>query len=182
MKKRKIIFVGGVHGVGKTTFCKAMASRFGIGHFSASDLIAIERQEEHRLDKQVENISKNQDVLVKAINKHFKNNDWNLLDGHFCLLSKDRQITKIQITTYEDINPGAIIILYEKPENIASRLRQRDNIKHNLSLLQSFQEQELSYAKYVSNKLDIPCLVHNVGSSEEKTLSFVNHLIIKGVS
>ena len=46
MMKRQIIFVSGVHGVGKTTLCKKIASRYKIEHFSASNLIAKEKAEE----------------------------------------------------------------------------------------------------------------------------------------
>lgn len=87
MMKRQIIFVSGVHGVGKTTLCKKIASRYKIEHFSASNLIAKEKAEEHLQNKQVENITGNQDFLVTAINKYFKNETWYLLDGHFCLLN-----------------------------------------------------------------------------------------------
>jgi adenylate kinase len=67
MMKRRIIFIGGVHGVGKTTLCKKIESRFNIEHFSASNLIAKEKAEEHLRNKQVENITENQDFLVTAI-------------------------------------------------------------------------------------------------------------------
>ena len=140
--KRQIIFVSGVHGVGKTTLCKKIASRYKIEHFSASNLIAKEKAEEHLQNKQVENITGNQDFLVTAINKYFKNETWYLLDGHFCLLNKNNEITKIPYSTYEGICPRAIILLVDEPENIYTRLNSRDSIKHDLSLLRSFQEQE----------------------------------------
>lgn len=43
--KRQIIFVGGIHGVGKTTLCKKIESRYNMEHFSASNLIAKEKTE-----------------------------------------------------------------------------------------------------------------------------------------
>ncbi|MFM9157093.1 MAG: hypothetical protein ACKOPK_04055, partial [Dolichospermum sp.] len=70
-------------------------STFNIEHFSASNLIAKEKAEENLLNKQVENITGNQDFLVTAINKYFKSETWYLLDGHFCLLNKNNEITKI---------------------------------------------------------------------------------------
>lgn len=95
MEKRRIIFVGGVHGVGKTTLCDDLAAKFNIEHFSASTLIAREKEEEHLRSKRVDNIAKNQDHLVVAINKYFNSTSWYLLDGHFCLLNKDNKITQI---------------------------------------------------------------------------------------
>ena len=176
MMKRQIIFIGGVHGVGKTTLCKKIESRFNIEHFSASNLIAKEKAEENLRNKQVENITGNQDFLVTAINKYFKSETWYLLDGHFCLLNKNNEITKIPYSTYEGICPSAIIVLVDEPENIYTRLNLRDSIKHDLSLLRSFQEQEIDYADYIKDKLNIPYIMCNI-SEEEKIYTFIEDLV-----
>ncbi|MBD2280265.1 MAG: ATP-binding protein [Nostocales cyanobacterium LacPavin_0920_SED1_MAG_38_18] len=179
MMKRQIIFVSGVHGVGKTTLCKKIASRYKIEHFSASNLIAKEKAEEHLQNKQVENITGNQDFLVTAINKYFKNETWYLLDGHFCLLNKNNEITKIPYSTYEGICPRAIILLVDEPENIYTRLNSRDSIKHDLSLLRSFQEQEIDYAHDIKDKLNIPYIMCNPSDSEDKIYTFIEDEITK---
>ncbi|MBD1214592.1 MAG: AAA family ATPase [Dolichospermum circinale Clear-D4] len=176
MMKRQIIFIGGVHGVGKTTLCKKIESRFNIEHFSASNLIAKEKAEEHLRNKQVDNITENQDFLVTAINKYFKNETWYLLDGHFCLLNKNNEISKIPYSTYEGICPSAIIVLVDQPENIYTRLNLRDSIEHDLSLLRFFQEQEIDYAGYIKDKLNIPYIMCNL-SEEEKIYTFVEDLV-----
>ncbi|MBD2569276.1 ATP-binding protein [Anabaena lutea] len=181
MSKRKIIFVGGIHGVGKTTLCKNIESRYNIKHFSASNLIAEEKTEEHLRNKQVKNIAGNQDFLVTAINKYFKSEHWYLLDGHFCLLNKDNEITKIPYSTYEDISPSAILILVDEPENIYTRLSLRDSIKYNLALLRSFQEQEIDYADYIKDKLNIPYIMYNTSESEDKIYTFIEDLVDKAV-
>ncbi|MBD2096231.1 AAA family ATPase [Trichocoleus sp. FACHB-591] len=178
LKKRKVIFVGGVHGVGKTTFCKALKAQLDVQHFSASDLIAREKKEQYFQDKRVQNIDENQDVLVTALNKYLKDETWYLLDGHFCLLSKDGEITKIPDSTYEGINPCAIILLFDRPENIYDRLSERDNITYDLALLHSFQEQEIDYAKYISNKLGIPYRMCDSAQTKSETYCFVENLIM----
>ena len=38
-----VVFVGGVHGVGKSTACEHVATAQGCAHISASDLIRRER-------------------------------------------------------------------------------------------------------------------------------------------
>ncbi|MEH2258672.1 ATP-binding protein [Nostoc sp.] len=130
-----------MHGVSKTMFCKNIESRFKIEDFSVSNLIAREKTEEHLRNKRVENIVGNQDILVKAINKYLKNENTYLIDGHFCLLNKDNEITKIPYSTFEGICHSAIIVLVDEPENIYTRLSLRDSVKHDLALLRSFQEQ-----------------------------------------
>jgi adenylate kinase len=179
MRQRKIIFIAGVHGVGKTTLCNNLAARFSIEHFSASNLIAKEKEEQHLRSKQVKNIAGNQDYLVAALNKYLNSTDWYLLDGHFCLLSKDNEITRIPYSTYEDIAPSAILILVDKLENIYARLNSRDNIRYDLSLLKSFQEQEILYAEYIRDKLGIPYLMSNPIEDKDEIFTFIKSLLVQ---
>lgn len=178
MGKRKVIFVAGVHGVGKTTLCNALATKFGIEYFSASNLITKEKEEAHLRSKQVENIAGNQDYLVVAINKYLNDINWYLLDGHFCLLNKDNEITRIPYSTYEGIDPSAILVLVDKPENIQARLDLRDSIRYDLALLRSFQEQEIFYAEYVRDKLRIPYLMSNPIENKEEIFTFIKGLLV----
>ncbi|MEO0771275.1 MAG: ATP-binding protein [Cyanobacteria bacterium J06649_4] len=178
VKKHKIIFVAGIHGVGKTTLCSGIASKFKVRHFSASSLIKNERKEEHFRNKQVEDVAGNQDHLVTAINKHFSTTDWYLLDGHFCLLNKNNEITQIPYSTFEGIQPSAIIVLTDKPETIYSRLASRDDVKYNLALLRSFQEQEILYADSIREKLNIPCLISNPTESKDEIFNFIEDLFV----
>jgi adenylate kinase len=178
MRQRRIIFIAGVHGVGKTTLCNALVARFSIEHFSASNLIAKEREEEHLRSKQVENIAGNQDYLVVALNKYLNSTNWYLLDGHFCLLNKDNKITRIPYSTYEGIAPSAILVLVDKPENIYARLDSRDSIRHDLSLLKSFQEQEILYAEYIRDKLSIPYLMSNSIENKDEIFTFIESLLV----
>lgn len=178
LEKRRIIFIAGVHGVGKTTLCNNLVARFNIEHFSASNLIAKEKQEEHLRSKQVENIVGNQDYLVVSLNKYFNSTKWYLLDGHFCLLNKDNEITRIPYSTWEGIAPSAILVLVDKPENIYVRLNSRDSIRHNLSLLKFFQEQEILYAEYVRDKLSIPYLMSNPIENKDEIFNFIESLLV----
>jgi adenylate kinase len=178
LEKRRIIFIAGVHGVGKTTLCNDLITRFSIEHFSASNLIAKEKEEEHLRSKQVENIAGNQDYLVVALNKYLNSTNWYLLDGHFCLLNKDNEIARIPYSTYEGIAPSAILVLVDKPENIYTRLNSRDSIRHDLSLLKSFQEQEILYAEYIRDKLSIPYLMSNPIENKDKIFTFIESLLV----
>lgn len=178
MEKRRIIFIAGVHGVGKTTLCKDVAAKFNIEHFSASNLISRSKEEKYLRSKRVENIVGNQDDLVVAINKHFNSTKWYLLDGHFCLLNKDNEITQIPYSTYEGISPSAILVLVDKPENIYARLSSRDSIRHDLALLRSFQEQEILYAEDIKDRLSIPYLISNPIENKNDIFTFIKSLLV----
>ncbi|MBD2298869.1 ATP-binding protein [Nostoc sp. FACHB-190] len=178
MKKRKIIFVGGVHGVGKTTFCNEILSNFNIKYFSASHLISLEKEEKDFHNKQVGNIPGNQDILLTAIDKYLRNDDWYLLDGHFCLLNKNNEITPIPYSTYKGICPSAILVLVDHPENIYNKLIARDSIKYELTLLESFQKQEIAYAEYIKDNLNIPYLMCNTTEVQDTIFSFIEGLLL----
>ena len=55
-----MIFVSGIHGVGKTFFCDRVKEKLGIATYSASKLIAEKRSRNFSADKIVEDIDENQ--------------------------------------------------------------------------------------------------------------------------
>lgn len=61
---KRIIFVAGVHGVGKSNFCELLTKRFDVQHVSSISLIRIER--EIGLYNKGADIEKNQDVPLNV--------------------------------------------------------------------------------------------------------------------
>ncbi|NER82369.1 MAG: AAA family ATPase [Leptolyngbya sp. SIO1D8] len=177
MLNRKLIFVAGIHGVGKTTLCNELSSKFSMEHFSASDLIAKEKEEQHLRNKRVENIGGNQDHLIVAINKSFNKTNWYLLDGHFCLLNQENKITRIPYSTYEGISPTAVLVLVDESANIYDRLSSRDNTRYDLAMLKAFQEEEITYAEYIRDRLKIPYLQSNPVEDKEDIFTFIDSLL-----
>ena len=58
-----MIFVNGVHGVGKSYFCNLVKESTGIETYSASTLIAEKKQSEFAKDKLIPDIDDNQQFL-----------------------------------------------------------------------------------------------------------------------
>ena len=86
--KHKIIFLGGVHGVGKTSLCNKMCEELSIEGYSASNLIKRVKNVKFPTNKHSEEINGNQDTLIVAVNKYIRCKTACLLDGHFCLLNE----------------------------------------------------------------------------------------------
>lgn len=169
---QRVLFVGGIHGVGKTVFCNALAKRMGVDHLSASDLIlGIER--EKSLPKQVVDLKSNQDLLIQVLKKHLKANQRYLLDGHFCLLDEQSCISKIPFQTFKDIAPRGILVLHDDVLDIQTRLRNRDNREYDLASLQSLQESELLHAEQVATSLNIPFLTSNPFTESREIENFI---------
>ena len=154
-----MIFVSGIHGVGKTYFCNIMKKRLNIESYSASQLIAARRNKKFPENKLVSNINDNQDLLVAAIEELRKTEKEFILDGHFCLLNKSGEITRIPLDTYMFLKPDIIILLTEKPEIIADRRLQRDNVCQDISEIAVFQEEEEHYVKEIAEQLDVLLVV-----------------------
>lgn len=151
-----MIFVSGIHGVGKTYFCNMIKDKLGIKNYSASQLIAGRREKSFSADKFVSDIDDNQVLLLDAINELRQAGEEFILDGHFCLLNEDGVITRIPMETYTLLKPDVMILLLENPKIIAERRFQRDGIRLDECTINDFQETEKLYAKVIAGQLNIP--------------------------
>ena len=168
-----MIFISGVHGVGKTYFCNLVKERLGIASYSSSKLIADKKMSGFSRDKLVTDIDDNQRYLIEAINElRFRNVEF-LLDGHFCLLNQEGIITRIPINTFTMLSPDAIILLTENPSIIAERRKERDNIENSISDIKVFQDEEIKYANEVADLLNIPLMISRGSLDIERIIEFI---------
>ena len=168
-----MIFISGVHGVGKSFFCNLVKETLGIAFFSASDLIKDRKMRDFPTDKHITNIEENQQYLLTAVNDLRDELGEFLLDGHFCLLNSDGRITRISLNTFTNLKPDAIILLSESPEIIAKRLQERDSVKHTVDDIKIFQDEENKYANEVSELLKIP-IITSMGSNDiDNAIEFI---------
>ena len=175
--RSKIVFIAGIHGVGKTTLCGYLSKELSIKNYSASALIKEYAKIELPKNKKIQNIQGNQDILIKAINELLKNEETCIIDGHFCLFDQAAKITRIPSATFEEMKPMAIVCLYEDIDIINQRLKSRDSHEHDDELLYALQEEEKSYSKEVSNLLGIPCFLGKPEEDREKIFAFVSDAI-----
>ena len=63
-----MIFVCGIHGTGKTHYCKALSEKEQISYYSASDLI-LKREAQNFEAKRVDHIKENQVMLLEELQK-----------------------------------------------------------------------------------------------------------------
>lgn len=171
-----MIFIGGVHGVGKTFFCNKVSEKIEIPHFSSSELIAKQKSELFGPDKRVVDTDGNQDYLINALQYLNINNNKFLLDGHFCLLNKKGDIVKLPKETFSRLSPSIIIILTDSSEVISQRLYKRDNKNYSIDLLDRFQKTELNYANEISIKQNIPIYNFKNGEPIEDLITFIKNV------
>ena len=151
-----IIFIGGVHGVGKGTLCKRLASDLKITHLSASEVLKWSDFNADSSNKQVADISATQDRLLMNLGKLIQPNETYLLDGHFCLLNKGGKIEKVPNEVFVGINPKKIVVICENPEIICEHLFQRDGKNYDVSQIKQMQIIEREHAQHIAELLRIP--------------------------
>ena len=168
-----MIFVSGIHGVGKTYFCNMIKEKLGIRNFSASQLIAEKRKRNFSVDKCVSDIDDNQLFLLDAINELRQAGEEFILDGHFCLLNEEGVITRIPMETYTLLKPDTMILLLESPKIIAERRYQRDGIRQDECTINNFQDAEKADATEIAGQLNIPLEVSSGASDLERIVEVI---------
>lgn len=162
-----IIFIGGIHGVGKGTICKKLSQKYNFIHLSASEVLKWEEISQIE-NKTVEDFKSTQERLIFGLSQIINPNKKYLLDGHFCLLNAEGLPERIPEITFSKINPSAIIIITCELQTILSRLEYRDNKKYDIDTLREMQDLELEFAKEISLKLNLPFFI--IQSSDDKSL------------
>lgn len=167
--KKRIAFIGGVHGVGKTVFCTKLCSGSTFDHVTASSLIHRKKQIDLKT-KEVTSIDQNQLILIEELSSFKTDKNIILLDGHFCLLDSASKIQEVPIALFNSISPFAIVILTDKPSSIAGRLSNRDDREYGNELITTFQEREINWACSVATAINIPIKIVNMACDIEKLI------------
>ena len=127
--KKRILFVAGVYGVGKTTLCDILSEKYLISSYSSSELISKCNHEEYGKNKYVTNSNRNQEILVNQVNK-IKDESF-ILNGHFCLKEKNNKVILLENEVFKKLNLSCILLLSASVEIIKENLFKRDKIYYD---------------------------------------------------
>lgn len=160
----KMIFVGGIHGVGKSTAARVIANEVGADVVTASELIREARRGVETWDaqKRVSAIQANQDLLVKAVAERVWQKPIAILEGHFTLQDSAGNVECIPISVFQELRPTLLVVLIDHPYEIATRLRARDGTDHSVAKLREMQELEVRHAETVGKSLGIDVVISRV--------------------
>ena len=164
MSHNRLLFCGGVHGVGKTTVCRDVCAACGVGYLSAGELIASadRRRANPEGEKRVQDISGNQNALAAGLAAAMSGDGFYLLDGHFVLRNKTGDPEEIPVQIFADMSPAAIFVVTDAPESILRRIRERDRTPDwDNDLVAEMQERELAHARAVASilKIGMPIII-----------------------
>lgn len=158
--RSNLIFLGGVHGVGKSTFAVELASALGGAAVSASQLIRDARQGQVNwtIEKHVTDIDRNQELLIAAVVERLRDGKLLVLDGHYVLKNAAGGIELLSINVFRALNPALFLVLIDRPESIAARRAGRDELVEDVAALEAMQVREKAHAHYLGEKLSIEVL------------------------
>lgn len=153
-----LVFVGGIHGVGKSRICTALAQQLGVETITASTLIRQVRQQPTDAAKRVGDMAGNQDALCQALASYRPLSGALILDGHCCLLDAQQQVIEVPLTTFSTMAPRAMVLIHDTIPAIQQRLNARDGLAFDATVLDTFQHAELRHANAICAALAIPLL------------------------
>ena len=159
------IFVGGVHGSGKTQLCKKIQEAIPCNYISASQLLQWNKKE-----KTVENVQENQKILKELLLKSIHPNELNLIDGHFALWNKDYKCEKVPLDFFENLNIKCILLTVEDCHVIGERLRARNGMNISPEIIESISSLEKKHSKFVAEKLGVDFFQVNVSNENQVNL------------
>jgi adenylate kinase len=155
-----VIFLAGVHGVGKGFLGTLVANLLEISHLTASQLIREEKgQTSWGVDKRVAELDDNQIALICAVARRRKADRDILLDGHFVLRNSAGKLIQLPKDVFSDLKLSAVILLTEDSEIIAKRLLDRDGLVVSAESILELASEESTHANEVCQRLEIPIFI-----------------------
>ena len=151
-----LIFVAGVHGVGKGTLLDKVNRRTGTPVFSASKVIRENRGKSAWLpDKRVTELDENQIALIRGLSTLRAQHNRLIVDGHFVLRDASGNIARIPASVFEALSVDKVYLLTREPESIVDSLAARDNVEHDRQGVAALQEAEIEHGSSVCSELGI---------------------------
>ncbi len=155
---RRIFFIGGVHGSGKSTLCRHLAAQLGVDHVTASELLRFVPGS-CDTTKAVHDVEANQIRLLAALEGRVQTGRAMILDGHFCLLGRNQQIETIPESVFAAIQPIAMVLVEASAEEILGTLHHRGSLGFSLGLMRDLLLIERQRALQISAHLAKPLLI-----------------------
>lgn len=172
-----MLFVGGVHAVGKTFLLKPACEGLGLRHATASQLIREQRGLATWTPSRMANdIDENQRALVDAARRLTGACEGVVLDGHFVLRRETNAHEKINAIIFADLMIRGAILLECSSAIVLERLRQRGDDTWTIAEIERFAETEALHGKAVCSALGIPLLRLNSPSVDDVSRSITQLL------
>jgi adenylate kinase len=180
--KLKLVFIGGVHGSGKTHLCTLLAPAIGATCYVASALLAEVQKPADAGAKttlqttDVPNLSRNQELILQKIEERRHNNERLILDGHFCILTAGGDVEDVPIKYFKALRPTVLLLIDIPIREILVRLQRRGGTSFTDQQLATLVVREKAHAHAVSDAFSVPLKVIRGPDPLNEALTFLNAL------
>lgn len=175
-----VIFLAGVHGVGKTYLGKPVAEALGLPYATASSLIKTELGSTNwNEQKRVQDADRNQEALITAVAKALATEGKLILDGHFVLRGATGELKPLSIDVFRRLKVTGVILLEAPADVVAQRLEAR-GAPQLVNHIEELAFAELQHAQKVCQELSSPLVrlkypdKENMQSSLSKMIATIN--------
>ena len=177
MQNPSIIYISGIHWIGKTTLCSKIAEKIWMNHVIASSLLKKYKPDFEAI-KSMESIKNDVNTVLYWLRQEQNGSRAILFDGHFVLSDKEQALIKIKRDFFLQAQIGQIIMLIDSTVDIKSRLKKRDNKDFSLDFLNQFQDLELEYSQEIASMLAVKHQIFDISkiwqdSIEETLLDYL---------
>ena len=148
------LFIGGIHGVGKGSFCKKLVETYLCKYISASGLLNWNKK-----SKRVHDVSRNQKILAELLVEKTSGDSSYIIDGHFALWDENNRNKVVPLKTFTSLGLNGIVLITCSADVIHKRIEERDGISYDINKIQDLQNSEIKQAEFVAQHLNIPLLV-----------------------
>jgi adenylate kinase len=150
----KVVFVGGVHGVGKSSMCAHAAERVGATHLTASTLISEAKQDAiAAAGKRAADVPGNQELLLKRFAERTSTvSGVVLLDGHYTILNAHGEAVRLGADLFAALGVSTFLCIRGDAEAIRARLADRDGHGPSADDVSLHQQIELAQAAEVARQ------------------------------
>lgn len=152
-----LVFCGGVHGVGKSSLCRALADEMDAVHISAGALLRLAglvKPSQYGILNHGEN-----QLHIQAALQHYREQHTGgriILDGHFCLLTQHHRIQALPCALFKSLRAVVLLVVVDDPSAVSRRLADRDGTGLDATLVCRFQRREVARAEAISHALGVP--------------------------
>lgn len=158
-----MLFVAGVHAVGKTFVLKPVCESLGMRHATASQLIQEQRgTASWTISRQVDDVDENQRMLLEAVRRSERIGETLVLDGHFVLRRGVNVHEKISVDIFSQLRIKGVILLEAPSAIILERLQRRGDETWGMDEIENFSRCELDHAETVCRELMLPLVRLNL--------------------
>lgn len=138
-----ILFVTGIHAVGKSTLCQTLSEYFSAPYYSASDIIKTERKSIETPRRYNSEIDKNASLFKVGIENLLPKHKNLIVDGHTVLLNEKQKPHLVEMSIFENLSIECVLLLVGNLELLVERWNQSSVSSISKNEIDIFQRLEI---------------------------------------